>query len=39
MLSSDEATEPGTLRRVVAQHWDCPAVDAVFIPAMLAWER
>ncbi len=40
MLWSDEPVERGTLRRVVAQHWDdCPAGDAVFIPAMLAWKR
>ena len=32
------AAERGTLRRTVAEHWgDCPASDAVFIPAMLAW--
>jgi len=38
MIWPDEAAERGVLRSIVAQHWgDCPAGDAVFIPAMLAW--
>lgn len=31
---------PGTLGRVVAHHFDdCPAGDAVLIPALLAWRE
>lgn len=40
LLWSMSTSSAAVLRRVVAQHWDdCPAGDAVFVPAMLAWER
>lgn len=40
MIWPDATPDPGVLRSVVAQHWgDCPAGDAVFVPAMLAWAQ
>ncbi|MGW9168702.1 hypothetical protein [Agromyces sp. NPDC055658] len=40
MIWPDEAPAVGTLGRVVAQHLgDCPAGDAVMIPALEAWRR